>query len=143
MKGLEARKAAISGHLAEYRALARQLGQDAITQEELTSAEKAALDNYLLYARKREEARMGNALDEGGIVNVAIAEEPIVPALPVLPARTVMLWGVVAAVAVGSGAAFASDRFDPSLRTPEEVFACLEIPVLASLPDRMDRRLTA
>ena len=142
-KGLEAREAITSQHLAEYRGLARQLGEDAITQDDLTSSEKAAQENYLLYVKKREEARMGDALDEGGIVNVAIAEQPVVPALPVWPAGMVVLVGFVAALTTGTGAAFAADYLDPALRTPEEVMACLEIPVLASIPEGIDRRLSA
>jgi uncharacterized protein involved in exopolysaccharide biosynthesis len=143
MKGLEAREATTSGHLAQYRTRARQLGQEAITQDDLTSNEKAAEENYLLYVRKREIARMGDALDEGGIVDVAIAEQPVVPALPVWPAAGVLLAGFVTAMTVGTGAAFAADYMDPALRTPEEVVACLEIPVLASLPEEIDRRLSA
>jgi uncharacterized protein involved in exopolysaccharide biosynthesis len=129
--------------LAEYRSQARQLGEDAITQDDLTSSEKAAQENYLLYVKKREEARMGDALDEDGIVNVAIAEQPIVPALPVWPAAVVVLIGFVTALTSGAGTAFAADYLDPALRTPEEVLTCLELPVLASLPKRTGRRLSA
>ncbi len=143
MRGLEAREATTSAHLAEYRTLARQLGDDAITQDDLASREKAAEDNYLLYVKKREEARMGDALDEGGIVNVAIAEQPVVPALPVWPPGLIVLVGFVAALTSGTGAAFAADYVDPALRTPEEVLTCLEIPVLASIPERTGRRLSA
>ena len=143
MKGLQAREATTSTHLATYRSLARQLGEDAIVQDDLTSSEKAAQENYLLYVKKREEARMGDALDEGGIVNVAIAEEPVVPALPVWPAGAVVLGGFVAALASGTGAAFAADYLDPALCTPEDVLACLEVPVLASLPEGIGRRLSA
>ncbi len=143
MKGLEARAATTSAHLVEYRTLARQLGDDAITQDDLVSREKAAEDNYLLYVKKREEARMGDALDEGGIVNVAIAEQPVVPALPVWPPGLIVLVGFVAALTSGTGAAFAADYVDPALRTPEEVLTCLEIPVLASIPERTGRRLSA
>jgi uncharacterized protein involved in exopolysaccharide biosynthesis len=143
MKGLEAREATTSAHLTGYRSLARSLGEDAIVQDDLTSSEKAAEENYLLYVKKREEARMGDALDEGGIVNVAIAERPVVPALPVWPAGIVVLVGAVAALTSGTGAAFAADHLDPALRTPDEVLACLEIPVLASIPEEMDRRLSA
>ena len=126
-----------------YRILARQLGEDAIVQDDLTSIEKAAQENYLLYVKKREEARMGDALDEGGIVDVAIAEQPVVPALPVWPAGVVVLVGFAAALTSGTGAAFAADYLDPALRTPEDVVACLKIPVLASLPEKMGRRLSA
>jgi uncharacterized protein involved in exopolysaccharide biosynthesis len=143
MKGLEARAATTSAHLTEYRTQARQLGDDAITQDDLASREKAAEDNYLLYVKKREEARMGDALDEGGIVNVAIAEQPVVPALPVWPPGLIVLVGFVAALTSGTGAAFAADYVDPALRTPEEVLTCLEIPVLASIPEGTGRRLSA
>jgi uncharacterized protein involved in exopolysaccharide biosynthesis len=143
MKGLEAREATTSEHLEAYRTLARTLGEDAIVQDDLTSSEKAAQDNYLLYVKKREEARMGDALDEGGIVNVAIAEQPVAPALPVWPAGFVLMAGFVAALTSGTGVAFAADYLDPALRTPEEVFACLEIPVLASIPQETGRRLSA
>jgi uncharacterized protein involved in exopolysaccharide biosynthesis len=143
MKGLEAREATTSAHLAGHRGLARQLGEDAIVQDDLTSSENAAQENYLLYVKKREQSRMGDALDEGGIVNVAIAEQPVVPALPVWPASMVVLLGCVAALASGTGAAFAADYLDPALRTPEEVLECLEMPVLASIPEGMGRRLSA
>jgi capsular polysaccharide biosynthesis protein len=86
---------------------------------------------------------MGDALDEGGIVNVAIAEEPVVPSLPVWSAGVVALLGFITALTSGAGAAFAADYLDPALRTPEEVFTCLEIPVLASLPSGTGRRLSA
>jgi uncharacterized protein involved in exopolysaccharide biosynthesis len=142
-KGFEGKEATATAQLADYQVLARQLGQDAVVQDDLTSSEKAAEENYLLYVKKREEARMGDALDQGGIVNVAIAEKPVVPALPVWPPALVMLVGFVGSVASGTGAAFAADYFDPALRTPEEVFACLEIPVLASLPEGTGKRLSA
>jgi uncharacterized protein involved in exopolysaccharide biosynthesis len=129
--------------LTEYRNQARELGEDAITQDDLVSSEKAAQENYLLYVKKREEARMGDALDEDGIVNVAIAEQPVVPALPVWPPATVVLAGIMVALTSGAGAAFAADYLDPALRTPEEALTCLELPVLASLPQGTGRRLSA
>ena len=143
MKGLEARGATTRARLAVYRILARQLGEDAIVQDDLTSSEKAAQENYLLYVKKREEARMGDALDEGGIVNVAIAEQPVVPALPVWPAGAVVLVGFAAALTSGTAAALTADYLNPAMRTPEDVLACLKLPVLASLPEGMGRRLSA
>jgi uncharacterized protein involved in exopolysaccharide biosynthesis len=133
-KGLQARASAMGSELAGYREWARQLGEDAIIQDDLISTEKAAQENYLLYVKKREEARMGDALDERGIVNVAIAQQPTVPALPVWPAWMVAFAGFLAAGIAGTGSAFARDHLDPSLRTPSEVFAYLDTPVLASLP---------
>ena len=97
LKALQAREAATVTQEAAYRAMARKLGEDAITQDDLLSTEKAAQENYLLYVKKQEEARMDDALDERGIVNVAIAEHPVVPALPVSSAWTVLAIGLAAA----------------------------------------------
>jgi capsular polysaccharide biosynthesis protein len=44
------------------------------------------------------------------------------------------LVGLLAAGTVSTGLAFASDYLDPAFRTPEEVIAVLDLPVLASLP---------
>lgn len=113
LKGLQARELAANQQLIEYRSQARQLGEDAITQDDLMSSEKAAQDNYLLYVKKREEARMGDALDEDGIVNVAIAQQPVAPALPVWPAASVVMVGFVAAMA-WSGRGFCRRLSGPS-----------------------------
>jgi uncharacterized protein involved in exopolysaccharide biosynthesis len=119
------------------------LGKAAIVQDDLVRSEQAAQDNYLLYVKKREESRMGDALDEGGIVDVAIAEHPVVPALPVWPPVGVACVGFVVALASGTAAGFTADYLDPVLRTPEDAWACLEVPVLASLPDGIDKRISA
>jgi uncharacterized protein involved in exopolysaccharide biosynthesis len=142
-RGLAGREATAASQLAQYHSLARQLGDDSIIQDDLTSSEKAAEENYLLYVKKREQARMGDALDEGGIVNVAIAEKPVAPALPRWPPSVVVLVGFAGALVSGTGAAFTADYLDPALRTPEEVTACLELPVLASLPEERRARLSA
>ena len=143
LKAFEARAAATAAQEAAYRTIARQLGEDAITQDDLVSSEKAAEENYLLYIKKQEEARMADALDLRGIVNVAIAEQPVAPALPVWSVWTVLLVGMVAAGSAGTGAAFAADYLDPAFRTPDDVLAYLEVAVLASLPREVRSRISA
>jgi uncharacterized protein involved in exopolysaccharide biosynthesis len=141
LKGLRARESALGAQEGAYQTLTQKLGEDAITQDDLLSSEKAAQDNYLLYVRKQEEARMDDALDQGGIVNVAIAEHPVAPALPVWSTWAVLAIGLAAAGVAGTGAAFSADYLDPAFRTPEDVLAYLHSPVLASLPRRSRRRL--
>jgi uncharacterized protein involved in exopolysaccharide biosynthesis len=142
LRALEARAAATGTQESAYRTMAHELGDDAITQDDLESSEKAAEDNYLLYVKKREEARMADALDQRGIVNVAIAEQPVAPALPLWSAWAVLAIGLAGAGATGAGAAFAADYLDSGFRTPDDVLACLDAPVLASLP-RARGRLSA
>jgi uncharacterized protein involved in exopolysaccharide biosynthesis len=143
LKALQARAAATAAQEAAYRAVARQLGDDAITQDDLVNTEKAAEENYLLYLKKQEEARMADALDLRGIVNVAIAEQPVAPALPLWSAWTVLLVGLAAAGAAGTGAAFAADYLDPAFRTPDDLRTYLDVPVLASLPRDVRDRISA
>ena len=74
LSGLKARAAANQAALAKYREGARSLQQAAIVQQDLLRTAKTEEDNYLLYLRKQEEARINDALDARGILNVAIAE---------------------------------------------------------------------
>jgi uncharacterized protein involved in exopolysaccharide biosynthesis len=143
-EGLEAKAGATATQVAAYQNRAQKMGEDAVMQDDLTSTEKAAEENYLLYIKKREEARMGDALDERGIVNVEIAEPPVVPVLPLWSAWAVLAAGLVTGGAAGTAAALAADHLDPAFRTPEEVLAYLGTPVLASLPRKKeDRRFLA
>jgi uncharacterized protein involved in exopolysaccharide biosynthesis len=143
LRALQARETATFAQEGAYQAMARLLGEDAITQDDLLATEKAAEDNYLLYVKKQEEARMDDALDEQGIVNVAIAEHAVAPALPLWSTWTVLAIGLAAAGAAGTGAAFSADYLDPAFRTPDDVLAYLNSPVLASLPVRSRGRLTS
>ena len=143
LEGLRARAAAAEKEAASYRAIAGKLGTEAVTQDDLISREKAAQENYLLYVKKQGEARMDDALDERGIVNVAIAERPVVPALPVRSPWTVLTVGLLAAAAAGTGSAFAAEYLDPAFRDPDDVVAYLNAPVLASLPKDLRGSLSA
>lgn len=134
LSGLRARAAATRVILTRYRENTRALQQHSLDQQDLLRAAKTEEDNYLLYLRKEEEARISDALDQRGILNVALAEQPTVPALP---ARSPWLSGLLAVLLAGTasvGLAVASDFFDPSFRTPEEVTVTLGSPVLASIP---------
>jgi uncharacterized protein involved in exopolysaccharide biosynthesis len=140
---LQARQAAARQQTAAYQNVAEKFEADAMTQEHLLSDEKAALENYLLYVKKQQEARMNDALDEQGIVNVAVAEWPVVPALPVVSVPMVLALGFLAAGAAGTTAAFIADYIDPAFRDAEDVRAYLNAPVLASLPRGARGRLMA
>lgn len=143
LQGLEARQAATLAQVSGWNKVAEKLGEDAIVQEDLLSRQKTAEETYLLYVKKREEARMNDALDERGIVNVAIAEQPVAPALPLSSMWTVLACGLLGAGVAGVGAAFGADYLDPAFRDPDDVIAFLQAPVLASLPRQQRRKLSA
>jgi len=130
----EARAKAIGGELVSGRAKARTLGEEALRQQDLLTSMRTAEETYLLYAKKTEQARMSDALDERSIVNATIVESPHAPIFPKYSTWTFLLIGLVSAGATSTALAFAADYFDPAFRTPEEVVAYLNVPVLASLP---------
>ncbi len=132
---LHARAAETQTVIQQYRQRLGVIDVDGAQQENLLREVKEAEGNDLLYKQKREEARIGDALDRSRIMNVAIAEAATVPALPAHPHRAMtLLLGILLAVLVSPGVAFAVDYFDPSLRTPDELRDVLQIPVLAALP---------
>jgi uncharacterized protein involved in exopolysaccharide biosynthesis len=132
--GLRARQSDASTQATSLRTFAQQLQSDSVDQQDLMRTAKAEEDNYLLYLRKREEARIGDALDERRILNVAIVEPPVAPALPVHSFLLYFMLAFGMAMAFSVGIAFTTEYFDPTIRTPEEAYGLLEAPVLAWLP---------
>ena len=134
LSGLKARAAAAAAVAAKYHAQAQGLDQNMVTQQNLLQAAKTQEDNYLLYQHKREEARISNALDQGGILNVALAEQPVVPALPKRSPLSIALLTLLLAGTFSLSTAFVLDFMDPTFRTPDELAGYLGVPVLAALP---------
>jgi uncharacterized protein involved in exopolysaccharide biosynthesis len=131
---LQARAAATQAIVALYQGKAQKLEQNGLVQQDLLREAKANEDNYLLYLHKREEARIEEALDRTGILNVGMVEQPTIPVSPVRSAAVFSLVGLLLAMAVSTGLVFAQEYLDSSFRTPAEVLSELKIPVLASVP---------
>ena len=133
LSGLKARKESSASVAARYRESARILDQSGMIQQDLMREEKTQEDNYLLYVHRREEARISADLDQRGILNVALVEQPIVPALPNRSPLGVALLTILFAGTLSVSLAFVVDMMDPSFRTPDEVSNYLGVPVLAAL----------
>jgi uncharacterized protein involved in exopolysaccharide biosynthesis len=134
-EALETRAESIAETVAQYRARAQSLDADDAEQQDLLRAVKFAEDQYLLYQRKQEEARISDALDRTRIANVAIAQAPTVPSEPVRSRRLLwMLIGLFVAVLLSVGAALAADALSQAIRTPDELQLALDAPMLAWAP---------
>ena len=134
LEGLKARAASAESTAARYHKTAENLDQQGLIQQDLVRTAKTQEENYLLYAHKREEARISDALDQRRILNVAIAEQPLTPAYP---NRSRFNFAILVLLMTGTfslSAAFLADFLDPSFRTPEELSDYLGAPVLATLP---------
>jgi uncharacterized protein involved in exopolysaccharide biosynthesis len=132
---LKARSAEIAKVVEAYRESARQIGRKEIEHVDLVRSAKTAEENYLLYLRKQEEARISDELDRKRIVNVAIMEAATIPAFTSSPRWSLnLILGFALAFLASLGLAFIVDYMDPSFRTPDEVEGYLGLPVLAATP---------
>ena len=137
-----AQAAATQAIVDQYQTKSRDLDQKGIIEGDLLRNMKATEENYLLYLRKREEAKMEDAMNNTRILSVAIAETPIVPTLPAIGPVLMFAAGLLLAIIFSIGLAFALEYFDPSFRTPSEVMAELKIPVLATVSHKRPVEVT-
>ncbi len=134
LEGLQARAAVDAESIREFEESARRMNTAAIEQHDLLREAKDLEDNYLLYSRKAEEARVNDALDTKDILNVSVAEQPTFPVLPQHSRAMYLAVGFVLAFLTGAGSVVASERLDDSFRTPNEVEWYLDVPVYGALP---------
>ncbi len=134
--GLQAKLASTQASILQYQAMAADQQQKGLVEQDLYRNMKTSEDNYLLYMNKMEQARMTAALDANNITNVSVAEQPVVPTAPYNSPAMFLIIGVMIAATASMGAVFAQEYLDPSFRTPSEVMAELNVPLLAAVPQR-------
>ena len=138
LAAIQARASATSSLIRTYRAESQQLDRKEFLHQDMLRAAKSDEENYMLYLRKAEEARISDALDRQRFSNVVVAEPATVPFTS--QGRwllTVALGGILATL-VSVILAFVVDRWDPSFRTPAEVESFLGSPVVAAFPKNGD-----
>jgi hypothetical protein len=122
VKQYEAQLSRLEGITAEYEDLARQ--------------KKESGDNYQLYKKKEEEARITNELDQSKITNVSVAEAPVQSQLPVKPNRPLnLILGVFLGVLLSIGSVVIAEFLRDTVLTPRELEKLTGERVLASLPN--------
>lgn len=133
--GLKARRASLARILTTYRARLAQLENASLEHDTLQRSVKESEENYTLYSRKQEEARIADSLDRQKISNVAIAELPVAQHLPAKPNVLLNLaLGVLLAGFVSLGAVFGAEYSSAAVHTPAELEAATGVPVLATVP---------
>jgi uncharacterized protein involved in exopolysaccharide biosynthesis len=112
----------------------RELDSNWIQIERLERQIQLDEENYLLYSKKLEEARIAGVLDSERIVSVKVIQPPLASLTPVRPRK---MWiaglGVLLALLVPLGAVLLLDYLDESMLKPEDVEDRLGLPVLASV----------
>lgn len=143
-------RADLMGFRAQEKELLRAIGEMKTRLENLESAGHTheALkrrwqlyqNNYALYSRKQEEARISEALDREKVANVSLIDSAGVPLNPIRPNRKLNLaLGFVLALLVSVGTVFAIGYFDPAVQFSSDIERRLSVPVIATIP-AMQRR---
>ena len=142
LAGMDARRQALALQVQSYRQQLMRLGNATSQYDDLTRTRKEAEDNYLLYARKTEEARIAESLDRQKISNVAIADAPVEPHLPSKPNVPLNLaLGILLGGLLSVGTAFAAEylrQAAPSvhLDAPPRIGGASNVPEL--LPSELE-----
>jgi uncharacterized protein involved in exopolysaccharide biosynthesis len=132
--GLKVRCNGLTRIIASYRNRLAEIEHDSPQYEELERNRKESEQNYLLYARKQEEARIADSLDKQKVANVALAEAPIEHHLPVRPRVEIsLLIGLAFACFLSVGTALALEFGGGRIYTPAEMDST-GLYVLATVP---------
>ena len=115
---LEAHGQAVRVQVAGYREVAQRLGGNTLRQGELLAELKAAEEKYLLYVNKREEARIEDALDQGGDSERRHCRRTEGPGAAGARAGWAFgLIGIMLGSTLSTGVAFTADYLTPGFRT--------------------------
>jgi len=140
--GAKARRDTLAAQLQQYDASLKKLEGDTAKHDDLQREKKEAEDNYQLYAKKREEARIADELDRQKITNVSIAEAATVSQLPSSPNRPInLVLGIVLAGVLSLGCVFSAEMLSDAVHTPRQLEALTGATVLATVPENSRRVL--
>jgi uncharacterized protein involved in exopolysaccharide biosynthesis len=137
LAGYKARVQTTENIVNSYSERARELDAKSLLQADLERTFKAEEDNYLLYRKKTEEARITDALDANHMVNLAVVEKPLVPGLP---SHSPVFFAVLAFMTMTTasvGLIGSLEYMDRTFHTPRQLEAYLDVPVLASVPRQL------
>ena len=134
LRSLESRANNMASIVENYDRDAHHMDDQQLRYGDLVRNAKSAEENYQLYVRKREEARISNALNERGILNVTVIEPATYPYMPKRSGAFYLLGGLILAIIVTSGLLFTLEHVDNTFRTPRDLGRFVQVPVLAAVP---------
>jgi len=140
--GARARHETLTAQLKQYEGALKKLESDTTKHDDLQRQKKEAEENYQLYSKKREEARIADELDKQKITNVSIAEAATIPQLPTGPNRPMnLILGLCLAAFLSLATVFSAEILSDAVHTPRQLEALTGIHVLATVPEKSRRVL--
>jgi uncharacterized protein involved in exopolysaccharide biosynthesis len=129
-----ARHAAVVAQLTTLKQNLGALQELDVQYNNLDAHVKERKQNYDLYVEKRDQSLIADAMDERGLMNVVVAQQPTWSYLPARPKpRMNAMLGLVTALFLGLCAIYLAEAGRNTVATPRELDAASRYPVLATL----------
>jgi uncharacterized protein involved in exopolysaccharide biosynthesis len=129
-----ARRDAVAAQLTTLKQDLGGLQELDVQYNNLEAQVKERKENYELYAEKRDQSLIADAMDERGLMNVVVAQQPTWSYLPARPKpRMNAMLGMVTALFLGFCAVYVAEVGRNTIATPRELDAASRYPVLATL----------
>jgi uncharacterized protein involved in exopolysaccharide biosynthesis len=135
LKGLEAHKTVVAAEKAQLQdqlsTLEKQTAEYDTLQNQVTEDQR----NYDLYAQKRDQAQIDEAMDKERFLNVAIADAPSASMVAIQPRPKLYLTlGLFTAFFLSVGSSLLAEMSRDTFYTPAELERALGLPTLATVP---------
>ena len=136
LEGTRAREFALRAQVLESRKGMDKMNANAFELDRLRRDALAAEENFLLYRKKHEEARIAAAMDQERFINVTVAQPAQFPLKPMPRGLMTRLFAaLVMGIFGGLGVAFGIEFYlNRSFTTGEDIERKLGIPHIASIP---------
>jgi hypothetical protein len=106
-----------------------------VQYNDLEEQVKERRENHELYAEKRDQSQIADSMDDRGLMNVVVAQQPTLSYLPAGPKRlTNAVLGMVTGLFLGLCAVYLAEAGRNTIATPRELEAASRYLVLATLP---------
>ncbi len=136
MIGFQTKERELKTAAAELRQELKNLERASFAHEAMLRKLQLMQNNFELYTKKQEEARISEALDREKFANVTIIDPASVPLSPVSPNRKLnIMAGFFLALFVSVGAVLGLGFFDGVVHASSDIERQLEIPVIVSIPE--------
>jgi uncharacterized protein involved in exopolysaccharide biosynthesis len=133
---LTAEQGTLDQEIAEGERQLAQMVNAGVELERLQRKVDADKQAYMAYVRKAEEARAAQGLNANKILNVSVAQEPMLPDEPSFPIVWLNLMvGAVLGLGAGLAAAYWEETADPRIYSPHTVAEVSGLSTVAVIRD--------
>lgn len=128
-------RASVASDLAALRQNLTHTQELTVQFNNLEARATQAKQNFELYAQKRDQAQIEDAMDEQKLINVAVAQKPTLSyaAIAPKPVSNAVL-GAVTSLFLAMCAVYLAESGRSTVATPRELDSVSRYPVLATLP---------